>query len=220
MTSVATTISAVTSEVASISERHGEDFYLANFRILANVLFALCMFSSVLKIEFAQDLPDEKILPYILQSLDAFANFVVAFTFLAMYWIKFIGKLHHLVRSDTRLLIIWLLYMGILCIYPFGENLIGNYPGSAPAQVTFSAIWASIGIVGFLSWWYAYRAKLIDPELKEETARRLLWESFPEPVAALISIPFAFYTDVGYYAALLLVIPANVFIARQFRDED
>ena len=207
-------------EAGAGGQPRGEDFYLANFRILANVLFALCMFSSVLKIEFTADLSDEEILPYIWASLDAFANFVVAFVFLAMYWIKFIGKLHHLVKSDTRLLLIWLVYMAVLCVYPFGENLIGNYPGSPPAQITFSVIWAALGILGFLSWWYAYQARLIDPYLKEETARRLLWESFPEPVAALISIPFAFYSDAGYYAALLLVIPANYLIARRFSDND
>ena len=52
-----------------------------------------------------------------------------------------------------------------------------------------------IGIVGLLNWWYAWHTGLIDPELKEAESRRLLYESFPEPVCALISIPVAFYAD-------------------------
>jgi uncharacterized membrane protein len=110
------------------------------------------MFSSVLKIDFAgADLSDAELGSYILTRFSAFANFIVAFIFLAIYWIKFIGIQQHLARSDTRSLVLWLLYLGLLCAYPFAENLIGNYPGSPVAQASFSVIWAAIGIVGFIS---------------------------------------------------------------------
>lgn len=194
------------------------DVYLGNFSILANVLFALCMFSSVLKVDFADpDLSDRELVAYIIDNLGAFVNFVVAFLFLSMYWIKFIGRQAHLVRSNNPLLIIWLLYLGLLCVYVFGENLIGTYPDSPVAQVAFSAIWAIIGIVGLVSWWYADHAGLLNPELSTVEVRRITWESIPEPVAALVSIPFAFYSGLGYYLALLLVIPANYYILRRFR---
>ncbi|MEH6593684.1 MAG: TMEM175 family protein [Halioglobus sp.] len=196
------------------------DIYLDSFSVLANVLFALCMFSSVLKIDFAgQNLSDADLIPFILSSFNSFANFVVAFIFLAMYWIKFVGKQAHLVRSNNPLLIIWLFYLALLCLYPFAENLIGNYPDSSVAQIAFSAIWAIIGIVGLVSWWYASYAKLIDPELGVIAERRILWESMPEPIAALISIPFALFSDVGYYLALLLVVPANYYISVRFSEK-
>jgi uncharacterized membrane protein len=193
------------------------DIYLENFSVLANVLFALCMFSSVLKIDFAgENLSDDNLMPFIISSFSSFANFVVAFIFLAMYWIKFVGKQAHLVRSNSPLLIIWLFYLAVLCMYPFAENLIGNYPDSSVAQVAFSAIWAIIGIIGVVSWWYACHARLIDPGLGDDAERKILWESLPEPVTALISIPFAFFSDVAYYSALLLVVPANYYVSVRF----
>ena len=196
-----------------------QDSYLSNFSVLANVLFALCMFSSVLKIDFAgQNLSEEELLPFIVSSFDAFANFVLAFIFLSMYWIKFVSRQRHLVRSNTPLLVIWLFYLALLCAYPFVENLIGNYPGSTIAQVTFSAIWAAIGLVGLLSWWYAWFARLIDPQLGEVRAKIIFWESVPEPLVAWISIPFAYWSDTAYYLSLLLVIPANMLVARLFPE--
>jgi len=201
----------------AVAHDNARDIYLENFSVLANALFALCMFSSVLKIDFAgQNLSDDELMPFILSSFSSFANFAVAFIFLAMYWIKFVGKQSHLVRSNNVLLIIWLFYLALLCMYPFAENLIGNYPDSSVAQIAFSSIWAIIGIVGLLSWWYASYARLIDPELGAQTERKIFWESLPEPVAALISIPFAFFSDVAYYSALLLVVPANYYISMRF----
>ena len=79
----------------------GEDYFLVNFRVLANVLFALCMFSSVMKVEFpSQDMDSEQLIAYITASFEALANFVVSFVFLALYWIKFVGKQQHIVRSN------------------------------------------------------------------------------------------------------------------------
>ena len=201
----------------AVSGSQSGDIYLENFSVLANVLFALCMFASVLKIDFAgQNLSDEALIPFIMSSFSSFANFVVAFIFLAMYWIKFVGKQSHLVRSNNPLLILWLFYLALLCMYPFAENLIGNYPDSSVAQIAFSAIWAIIGIVGLVSWWYACHAGLTEPELGDDAERKILWESLPEPAAALLSIPFAFLSDAAYYSALLLVIPANYYIAARF----
>jgi len=196
-----------------------EDFYLENFRILANVMFALCMFSSVLKIEFGDTGLDEPELVSLLSAnLNVVANFSVAFIFLAMYWVKFVGRLHHMARTDNGLLAIWLVYLAALCLYPFAENLLGNYPGSPVAQVTFSGLWAVLGMISLANWSYAYKRKLVDRDLPEVTARRLRYECYPEPVFAAISIPFAFVSDFAYYGILLLTIPANVWIAKRFPD--
>ena len=92
----------------TVSPTH--DIYLENLRILANVLFALCLFSSVLKIDFAgQDLADEELLAFILQSFEAFANFAVAFIFLSMYWIKFVTNFSLIQRSNNVMIILWLI---------------------------------------------------------------------------------------------------------------
>ena len=194
-----------------------KDLYLDNLRILANVMFALCMFSSVLKIEFpAQNLTDEELLASILQSFEAFANFAVAFIFLAMYWIKFVTNFNLIQRSNNPMIILWLAYLAVLCIYPFAENLIANYPGNTIAQIAFSAIWAMVGIVGLIAWSYAVYAKLVDPSLDRHEAKMKLYESMPEPAAALLSIICAYHSTWAYYGALLLVIPANYFIARRY----
>ena len=193
------------------------DVYLDNLRVLANVMFALCMFSSVLKIDFpGRNLPDEELLAFILQSFEAFANFAVAFIFLAMYWIKFITNFNLIQRSNNPMIILWLAYLAVLCIYPFAENLIANYPGSIVAQIGFSAIWALVGIVGLMAWAYAVYAKLVDPALDPHEAKMKLWESMPEPAAALLSIACAYHSSVAYYGALLLVVPANYLIARRY----
>jgi uncharacterized membrane protein len=193
------------------------DIYLDNLRTLANVMFALCMFSSVLKIDFpARNLPDEELLAFILQSFEAFANFAVAFIFLAMYWIKFITNFNLIHRSNNIMIVLWLAYLAVLCIYPFAENLIANYPGSIVAQIGFSAIWAIVGIVGLACWSYAVYARLVDPDLDMHEARMKWLESLPEPAAALLSIVCAYHSNVAYYGALLLVLPANYFVARRY----
>jgi len=201
-------------------KRQREDFYLENFRILANVMFALCMFASVLKIDFASEgMNEPQLFQLLSDNLNSILNFSVAFIFLAMFWVKFVGRLHHMARCDNGLLALWLLYLAALCLYPFAENLLGNYPGSSAAQITFSALWAIIGLISLANWSYAYKKKLIDPDLPKQTARRLLYECYPEPVFALLSIPFALYSSWGYYIVLLLTIPANIWISKRFPEE-
>ena len=197
------------------------DSYLEDFRTLSNVLFALCMFSSVLKIH----VPDTStsasdLVALIDQNIESIANFAVAFIFLAMYWVKFIGKLHHTKRTNSKIMALWLIYLATLCLYPFAESLLGSFPGSVVAQVIFSSLWALIGFIGLLSWAYAYWAKLLDDNMSENEAKRLLYESCPEPVFALLSIPMAFVSDVAYYFALFLIIPANFFILRRISKAD
>jgi uncharacterized membrane protein len=196
-----------------------EDFYIENFRILANVLFALCMFASVTRIEFpVADLADSELLALMLQDVNLLLNFIVAFVFLALYWIKFVGKLRHIERANNTLLSIWLIYLGFVCLYPFAENLLGNYPGSPVAQIAFSALWASIGFLSMAGWWYARRAQLVENGLPVITSQRIFYMSLPEPVLALISIPLALYSDWAYYGALLLTVPANFIILRRFPE--
>ena len=197
----------------------GEDFYIENFRILANVLFALCMFASVTKLDFpAANLTDPQLLALMLHDVNLLLNFIVAFIFLALYWIKFIGKLRHIERANNTLLSIWLVYLGFVCLYPFAENLLGNYPGSPVAQIGFSALWAILGFLSVANWWYARRAQLVEASLPVVTSQRIFYMSLPEPVFALISIPLALYSDWGYYFALLLTVPANFIILRRFPE--
>ena len=193
--------------------------YLSDFRMLANVLFALCMFASVLNIEFtSSQMSEPDLLALLRNNATALGNFVVAFVFLAMYWVKFVGKLHYTVRTDTWMLMLWLAYLAVVCLYPCAENLLGNFPGSVVAQIFFSSLWAVIGIIGILNWWYANYANLIDEKMSDSDSRRLMYESFPEPVFALISVPFALYSDFAYYAVMLMIVPANLYIAKKFPD--
>lgn len=199
--------------------RKREDFYLENFRILANVMFALCMFASVLKIDFAtSSMAAPQLFKILTENVNTILNFSVAFIFLAMFWVKFIGRLHHMASCNNGLLALWLLYLAALCLYPFAENLLGNYPTSAAAQVAFSSLWAIIGLISLANWSYAYKKKLIDPNLPKHTADRLLYECFPEPIFALLSIPFALFSSWSYYLVLLLTIPANIWISKKFPD--
>ena len=54
------------------------------------------------------------------------------------------------------------------------------------------------------------------PALPETTSRRLLYELFPEPIFALLSIPFAFIADWAFFIVMMLIIPANLMIAKCF----
>lgn len=194
-----------------------EDFYIENFRILANVLFALCMFASVTKIEFPEEnLTDSQLIQLLIGDANLLINFIIAFIFLSLYWLKFISKLQHISRSNNTLLGISLVYLGFVCLYPFAENLLGNYPGSPVAQIEFSVLWAIIGFLSVTSWWYAQRAGLVDPRIESITAQRIYYMGFPEPMLALISIPFALVSDWAYYGVLLLTVPANLLILRRF----
>jgi len=196
-----------------------EDFFQENFRILSNVIFGLCMFASVLKIEFtSSDLAEPELLRLLAENINAFLNFAVAFIFLAMFWVKFIARFNYIARVDNGLMSLWLVYLATLCLYPFAENVLGNYPGSIVAQVTFSSLWALIGIVSLFTWWHASRKQLVHKDLSTVITDRLLYECFPEPIFALLSIPCAFVSDWAYYLTLLLTIPANIWIGRRFPD--
>ncbi len=196
-------------------------FYLINFRMLANALFALCMFASVLKIDFdVGNLTDEQLIPYILDGVDEALNFIVAFLFLSLYWIKFVAQQRFITRTNNRLLLILLLYLALLCVYPFAESLIVQHPDTKLAQITFSSVWAILGFVGASGWWYACHANLVDERLTELRAHKMFVEALPEPAIALFSILCAFLSPDAYYLSLLLIIPLNYVVLRSLPRGD
>ena len=87
--------------------------------------------------------------------------------------------------------------------------------GSAFTRVLESSTAAFAGLSGAFAWKYGIKnRRLLQPDVTDYDARKILDGVLAEPLTALLTIPFAFLGPWLWEASWLLLIPINIFLKR------
>jgi hypothetical protein len=74
---------------------------------------------------------------------------------------------------------------------------------------------ALIGVAAATGWWRARRQGLVREELTKEDRIGIQVEAFTEPVAALITLPFAYVGELAWNLSWLAIIPVAALMRRR-----
>jgi uncharacterized membrane protein len=153
-------------------------------------VFAIAITVLVLGIDVPDELPDDGLDDFLLDSWRQLFAYFLSFAVIGRFWLS-----HHQVFStlhdfDRRLLVLNLVYLSFLVLIPFPTNLLGEY-GSKPEPVAAYAF--VIGSVALLSWGmlrYALRHGHVGAGLRAEASEMAVGALFPALVF-FVSIPIA-----------------------------
>jgi uncharacterized membrane protein len=140
---------------------------------------------------------------------------VIGVMFVIIYWLQSNTLLGNLEKSDSKHTILTIIQLFALLLFLMSLNLGVVLGGSAFTRVLESCTAALTGLSGAFAWRYGIRKRrLIQPDVSDFDAQKILDGVLAEPLTALMTIPFAFAGPWLWEASWLLLIPTNVILKR------
>ncbi len=96
--------------------------------------------------------------------------YVMTFLTLGIFWVGQQTQLNHLARSDRSLTWVHLWFLLAVSMTPFSTTLLAQFTRYRSALLIYWGNIALLGLTLFLSWQCAMRAKLIKPEVSQQTS--------------------------------------------------
>ena len=139
---------------------------------------------------------------------------VVGLVFSIMYWIRSNTLMTALDRTDgvhTGLSIVSVFFL-LLLLYVVRVSSEVAAPSRRAGE---SVAVALIGIAAGAAWWWARRKGLVRDGLSKEDMLNVQIEAFAEPLAALVTLPFAFVGEMAWNLSWLAYIPIAALLRRR-----
>jgi len=140
---------------------------------------------------------------------------VIGVMFVIIYWLQSNTLLGNLQKSDSKHTILIIIQLFVLLLFLMSMNMGVVLGGSVFTRLLESITAALTGLSGALAWRYGIRnRRLIQDDVNDFDARKILDGVLAEPLTALMTIPFAFAGPWMWEASWLLLIPTNIIIKR------
>ena len=140
---------------------------------------------------------------------------VIGVVFVIIYWLQSNTLLGNLEKSDSKHTILSIVQLFALLLFLMSLNLGVVLGNSAFTRVLESATAALAGLSGAFAWRYGIiNRRLIQPDVSDYDAQKILDAVLAEPLTALLTIPFAFAGPWLWEASWLLLIPTNMVLKR------
>ena len=151
----------------------------------------------------------------IVSLLPGFLAYVISFYVIAVNWNGHHRKFRVITGFDSRLIQLNFLLLFLVAFTPFPTSLMSEYAGEVPAVVLYAAVVASLSLVQYAMWSYAWRHDLVDkvvePDMYRYVRRNLL--VVPIVFGASILIAILWDANIAMYSWLAL-IPLTIVVAR------
>jgi uncharacterized membrane protein len=123
---------------------------------------------------------------------EKFLAYAISFAVIARFWIVHHGFFSEVKAFNTRLIALNMLYLAFIVLIPFSSQVLGEYGGTLPAVVVYSANLSAVILVGQWMRWDARRADLTTTDA--ETAREDFFTSVFIACVFLLSIVVALFS--------------------------
>ena len=139
---------------------------------------------------------------------------IIGLVFTIIYWIRSNTLMTALDRTDgvhTGLSIASVFFLLLLLYVVRGSAEVAAPSRRAGESVAV----ALIGIAAGAAWWWARRKGLVRAGITKEEMLGVQIEAFAEPLAALVTLPFAFVGELAWNLSWLAYIPIAAFLRRR-----
>ena len=139
---------------------------------------------------------------------------VIGLVFSIMYWIRSNTLMTALDRTDgvhTGLSIASVFFL-LLLLYIVRVSAEVAAPSRRAGE---SVAVALIGIAAGVAWWWARRKGLVREGISKDEMLGVQIEAFAEPMAALVTLPFAYVGELAWNLAWFAYIPIAAFLRRR-----
>jgi uncharacterized membrane protein len=150
---------------------------------------------------------------------DNIIGVVIGLAFSIIYWIRSNTLMTALDRTDgvhTALSIASVFFL-LLLLYIVRVSAEVAAPSSRAGE---SVAVALIGLAAGAAWWWARRKGLVRAGISKKEMHGVQIEAFAEPLAALVTLPFAFVGDLAWNLSWLAYIPISRLVRRRAAAEN
>jgi uncharacterized membrane protein len=190
---------------------------LTRLATLTDVVYA----GALVLIIFWLPRPDESLSSGEVWLLDLFAEhaqnliaIIIGLVFIIMYWLRSNTLLSALDRTDgahTALSIASVFFL-LLLLYMVA---VSEEVTAASRRAGESGAVALIGLAAGAAWWWAGRKGLVRDGITSEERLKVQLEAFSEPLAALVTLPFAFVGELWWNLSWLAYLPISALLRRR-----
>jgi uncharacterized membrane protein len=154
------------------------------------------------------------------QTGENFIMFVIGFVLIVIYWFQNNKTTGNLVSTDGKHAVLSLLHLAFLLIYIYSVRLDMETDSDVLALFMQSLSLALAGFASVAAWVYASkRPDLISEAVSPEEANELKISILSEPLAAVVTIPFAFIGPGIWNLSWLSVIVFGIFLKRRHKKK-
>ncbi|HWA18676.1 MAG TPA: TMEM175 family protein [Devosia sp.] len=184
-----------------------------NTRLLAfsDGVIAVAITLLILEIRLPEEFgafTDTQLWASLLELWPRFMAFLISFAVIGVYWLNHHRKFDLIVKSDSGLKWLNLLFLLTICVIPFVTAVIAQNSGFVGTAI-YATVMMSCGLSLALLWFYADRKQMLDPECSLDERRRVLIGTLVVPAIFAISVPLSLAHPDGAKFFWLLIIPAN-----------
>jgi uncharacterized membrane protein len=184
-----------------------------NTRLLAfsDGVIAVAITLLILEIRLPEEFgefTDAQLWSSIVELWPRFMAFLISFAVIGVYWLNHHRKFDLIVKSDSGLKWLNLLFLLTICVTPFVTAVIAQNSGFVGTAL-YAGVMMSCGLSLALLWFYADRKEMLDPQCSRDERRRVLIGTLIVPAIFAISVPLSLAHPDGAKFFWLLIIPAN-----------
>lgn len=181
----------------------------------SDAVFAIALTLLVLDVRLPADLPRDDLLAAVLGLWPELLGYTLSFVIIAINWVSHHRKFRVILRYDTRLIWINLLFLFFVALVPFPTSVLSEHAPQPAAVVLYAASVSVLGLAATLLWWYARHAGLMSGVVDRGLFAYSVANTLVAPAVFLLSIPIALLADpvwaMWFWA---LIYPLSLVVAR------
>jgi uncharacterized membrane protein len=183
----------------------------------SDAVFAIAMTLLVIDITIpaVSDMTNDDLIEQLRLLAPNIFSYTLSFAVVGTYWLAHWRRFHYIGRANEQLALINLFLLGFVALIPFPTAVLGAHGDLPAALVLYVGVLSAGGIVGALSWLYAYRAGLCRPGVGGRELRLGLMRSLIGPAVMLASLPLIAVSTTLAELSWILIFPIQVFLRRR-----
>ena len=193
-------------------EAHGLDFERLLF--FSDAVFAIAITLLIIEVRLPP-MPERATNQALIESLQEILPSILAyglsFATIGLYWLAHWRRYRYVARVDERLVALNLVLLAFIAFIPFPTAVIGAHGDLTVAVILYAITLSAAGLLGPLTWLYAWRAGLVRPDVGARYARYAAFRGFSVPVVMLTSLLLLpLLGPAAVEISWLLIVPVQV----------
>jgi uncharacterized membrane protein len=135
---------------------------------------------------------DESVFAAVGRDWEQFFAYVLSFLVIGLNWMFHHRRFRVIVRYDTTLVWINLVFLLFIALVPFPTSLLADQSPNPEVITLYAGMVAILGLLGAATWAYAYRAGLLSETIDRQLFLYILGNNLLSPLVFGLSIPLAY----------------------------
>lgn len=190
---------------------------LRRLEMLMDVVYALVIWRLFMLMPRPEKIGEWRSLSSFLSSnVELYVIVGLALIIVIIYWIQNNALFGYLDRTDNLHTAISIIQVFFLLLFLYSIRVGLDFPGESHARALESVTAALVGITSITGWRYAMKnRRLLSPEATDLKAGQISDQNLAEPIAAGITLPFAFLGPIVWEIAWLSYLPVSYWLRRR-----